>query len=136
VTAVVCARSQTFLGTDRSYRASVQADGRAVVYDDRQVGVLGRRGAALAHSTLWRWLSWLGAGLQGTFREARRLIRAREPRSPLHRQAWHVAPAKYRSEARRQTLEQALQGLVVTNVFQELFGKALFPDFATGCAWR
>ena len=76
------------------------------------------------------------AGLQGTFREARRLIRAREPRSPLHRQVGHVAPAKYRSDARRQTLEQALQGLVVTTVFQELFGKAIFPDFATGCAWR
>ena len=97
---------------------------------------MARAGAALSHSTVWRWLSWLGDGLQRTFREARRLIRAREPRSPLHRQDWRVSSAKYRSEPRRQTLERALQGLVVTQVFQKLFGKAVFPNFATGWNWR
>ena len=104
VTEVVQDRSQAFLGTDQSYRASVRPNGRELVYDDRQDEALAREGAALSHSTVWRWLSWLGDGLQRTFREARRLIRAREPRSPLHRQDWRVSSAKYRSEPRRQTL--------------------------------
>jgi len=136
VTAVVQDRSQAFLGTDQSYRASVRFNGRELVYDDRQDEALAREGAALSHSTVWRWLSWLGDGLQATWREARRLIRSREPRSTLHRQPWGVSPAKYRSPARRQTLERALQGLVVRQVFQELFGKAIFPNLATGCRWR
>ena len=74
VIAVVCDRSQTFLGSDQSYRNSVREQGRELVYDDRQAGALAERGAALSHSTLWRWLSWLGDGLQGTFRKAWRLI--------------------------------------------------------------
>ena len=136
VTEVVADRSQVFLGTDPSYRASVRQQGRALVYDDRQDEALGRRAAALSHSTVWRWLSWLGDGLPATFREARRLIRARESRSTLHRERWGVSPAKYRSEARRQTFERALQGRVVMQVFQDLFRKAVFPNLATGCGWR
>lgn len=136
VTEVVCDRSQTFLGTDQSYRATVRPQGRALVYDDRQEEALGRRAAALSHSTVWRWLSWLGDGLPGTLREARRLIRAREPGSALHRERWVVSPAKHRSDSRRQTLQRAFEGLVVRRVFQDLFGKAIFPHFATGCGWR
>ena len=136
VTEVVQDRSQAFLGTDQSYRASVRFNGRELVYDDRQDEALAREGAALSHSTVWRWLSWLGDGLQRTFREARRLIRSQAPRSPLHRQDWSVSAAKYRSEPRRETLQRALQGVVVTTVFQELFGKAIFPSLATGCGWH
>jgi hypothetical protein len=136
VTAVVRERAQAFLGSNRSYRASVRPQGRDLVYHDLQPSVLGQRGAALAHSTLWRWLSWLGDGLQRTFREAGRLIRDRAPRSPLHRQDWSVSPAKYHSELRRQTLERALQAVVLTTVFEELFGKAIFPNFATGWNWQ
>jgi hypothetical protein len=136
VTEVVHDGSQAFLGTDQSYRDTVRRNGQALVYDDRQDEALARDGAALSHSTVWRWLSWLGDRLPATFREARRLIRAREPRSSLHRHPWSVAPAKYRSDARRQTLARALQGLVVRQVFQDLFGKAIFPNLATGCGWR
>jgi hypothetical protein len=136
VTAVVRDRAQAFLGTDQTYRQTVQGPGHALVYDDRQDGALARRGAALSHSTVWRWLSWLGNGLPRTFREAWRLIRAAEPRSTLHREHWRVSSAKYRSEPRRQTLERSLQALVVTAVFQDLFGKAIFPNFGTGWHWR
>lgn len=136
VTEVVRDRAQAFLGSDLSYRATVRSEGRALVYDDRQDEALGHQGAALSHSTVWRWLSWLGDGLQDTFREARRLIRAKDPCSPLHRQDWSVSSAKYRSDQRRQTLERALQSLVVTKVFQNLFGKAIFPNFGTRWNWR
>jgi hypothetical protein len=85
---------------------------------------------------VWRWLSWLGDGLQGTFRKAWRLISEREPRSTLHHQDWSVSPAKYKSDARRQTLQRALQALVVRKIFQDLFGKAIFPNFATAAGWH
>ena len=136
VSEVVCDRSQAYLGSDQSYRASVCQEGRELVYDDRQDEALARDGAALSPSTVWRWLSWLGDGLQGTFRKAWRLIYQREPRSTLHRQDWSVSPAKYRSDQRRQTLQRALQALVVRQIFQDLFGKAIFPNFATAATWR
>lgn len=134
VSQVVCERSQTFLGTEQSYRDSVRLQGRAVVYDDRQDEKLGRAAAALAHSTVWRWLSWWGDQLHDVFQELRQLIRARTPSSSLHRESWSVSPYKYRSEARRLTLQRAVEGLVVAKVFKRLFGKAIFPRFATaGC---
>jgi hypothetical protein len=131
VTEVIGDRSRTFLGSDLSYRLAVRLQGREVVYDDRQDEDLARRAAALAHSTVWRWLSWLGDGLQDAFREVRRLIRSRTPQSSLHREMWGVSPYKYRSEVRRQTLQRAVEGLVIAKVFERLFGKAIFPRFAT-----
>jgi hypothetical protein len=137
VTEVVCDRSQDFLGSDQSYRDTVwlQLQGRPILYDDRQDEALGRQGAALAHSTVWRWLSWLGDGLQKTVREAQKLIHQRNPRSTLHRETWSVSPNKHRSESRRKTLQRALQALVVAEAFQRLFGKAIFPNFGTGQGW-
>lgn len=136
VSEVVCDRSQAFLGSDQSYRASVRSTGRELVYDGPPDNPLVRRAAALAPSTVWRWLSWLGDGLHETFRRARRLIYRREPRSTLHRQDWSVSSAKYRSDRRRQTLQRALQRLVIRKVFQDLLGKAIFPNFATAAGWR
>lgn len=122
----MCDRSQDFLGSDQSYRAAVKSHGMALVYDDRQETSLARQGAALAHTTLWRWLSWLGDRLPKTVRHAQELIGHREPGSTLHREAWNVSPYKYRSEARRETLSRALQALVVARTYQALFGKAIF----------
>jgi hypothetical protein len=47
-----------------------------------------------------------------------------------------VSSAKYESDQRQQTLQRALQALVVMTVFQDLFGKAIFPNFATAIGWR
>jgi hypothetical protein len=131
VTEVVCDRSATFLGSAQSYRETVRLQGQAVVYDDRQDEALARQAAALAHSTVWRWLSWLGDALTDTMGAARRLIRERTSDSALHREFWGVSPYKYRSEARRLTLQHAVEGLVVAKVFRRLFGKAIFPRFKT-----
>jgi len=57
VTEVLCDRCRAFLGSDQSYRLAVRVQGRESVYDDRQDEALARQGAALAHSTVWRWLS-------------------------------------------------------------------------------
>ena len=131
MTEVVCDRSGSFLGSDQSYRETVRQQGRAMVYDDRQDEDLARQGAALAHSTVWRWLSWLGEQLPEAWHRVRQLIRARTSDSALHWECWGVSPYKYRSESRRLTLQRALEGLVLVEVFRQLFGKAIFPRFAT-----
>jgi hypothetical protein len=131
VTKVICDHPGTFLGSDQSYRDSVRLNGREVVYDDRQDERLARQAAALAPSTVWRWLSWLGDSLQDAFRVARQLIHERTSASVLHRELWAVSPSKHRSDARRLTLQRALEGLVIAKLFPRLFGKAIFPQFAT-----
>lgn len=131
VTQVVCDRGGTFVGSNQSYRQTVRQSGRAMVYDDRQDENLAREGAALAHTSVWRWLSWLGDELQDAWMAVRQLIRARTPDSTLHRECWDVSPYKYHSEPRRLTLERAVEGLVLAAVFERLFGKAIFPRFAT-----
>jgi len=135
VTDVICDRCRTFLGSDQSYRLAVRLQGREVVYDDRQDEDLARRAAALAPSSVWRWLSWLG-NLENTLREAVKLIRQKAPRSVLHREPWPLSARKYRSDVRRQTLERAAQCLVTESLFRELFGQEIFPNFATAHGWK
>jgi hypothetical protein len=128
-------RAKDFLGSPKSYRQAVREQQRYFVYDDRQGHPLAARGAALAHSTLWRWLSWLG-GLTGTMQRASQLICQQDSHSTLHSQVIAIDPRKHRSEQRRVSLEQAARMLLVEATFHEHFGKRIFPRFATGCGWR
>jgi hypothetical protein len=128
-------RAQDFLGSKKSYRQAVQHQQKSLVYDDRQENPLAHRGAALAHSTLWHWLSWLG-GLTSTLHSATELISQRIPGHNLHRQMIPIDPRKHRSEARAKTLEQAARLLLVEAIFQERMKSRIFPRFATGCGWR
>jgi hypothetical protein len=135
VSQTLLGQAKDFLGSRKSYRQAVRRDRRALVYDDRQEHPLAARGAALAHSTLWRWLSWLG-GLTRTMQRASELICQQNPHSTLHRQVIPIDPRKYRSERRRMLLEEATRMLLVEAAFAEHFGKKIFPRFATGCGWR
>lgn len=129
-------KAQGYLGSETAtYRQSCQEQDKPLVYDDRQPGPLAKGAAALAPSTLWRWLSWLADGLPKTLAAARQLIREKEPQSTLHRESWAVAPCRYRSDARRLVLQRALETIVVERVFRRLFGKAIFPNFATAHGW-
>lgn len=128
-------RARNFLGNDQSYRMAVKQRGRPLVYDDGQKHPLAGRAAALAKSTLWRWLSWLG-GLQRTLERAMQLISQKSPRHTLHRQVVLVDPRKYRSEARGETLRNAGRLLLVQAAFEQQTGEKMFPKFATGCGWR
>lgn len=131
-------KAKDFLGTDKSYRETVRHQRRSLVYDDRQDHPLAERGAALAHSSVWRWLSWLG-GLTETCRRAYQLIGEKDPQSTLHREVIPIDPKKYRDDAecpRHQLLQQAGRMVLVEAVFHLQLGKRIFPLFATGCAWR
>jgi hypothetical protein len=125
----VLEKTGEYVGTEHSYRKTVQHQGMPIMYDDRKP-VQQRLPVGLAPSTVWRWLSWLG-GMPGTLRAAWDLIRQKEPNATLHRQPWAVSPAKYRSEKRRETLVEAMQVLAVDGVCQGIFGQGIFPRYAT-----
>jgi hypothetical protein len=125
-------KCRRYLGEETGYRQAIDHRGRPTVYDEPPMGR--ETSAALAPSTLWRWLSWLG-GLKKTTRAASRVIRQANASSTLHREAWAVSPSKHRSESRRQVLEQALELLVTKKVFEREFNRPIFPHFATGCHW-
>jgi len=138
VSQTVLDKAKEFLGTDKSYRETVCPQRMALVYDDRQDHPLAKRGAAMAHSTVWRWLSWLG-GLTRTSQKACQLISQKDPHSTLHREVIAIDPRKYRGDAgcpRHQLLQRAGRMLLVEAVFQRQLGKRIFPRFATGCGWR
>jgi hypothetical protein len=126
----ISAKASDYVGTEQSYRQSVKAEGMPIMYDDRNA--VGRKvPQGLAPSTVWRWLTWMG-GMPGTLRAAWDLIRQKEPNSTLHRQPWAVPAAKYRSPKRRETLMVAMQVLAVDRICGRIFGKGIFPRYATG----
>jgi hypothetical protein len=125
----VLEKAGEYLGTENSYRKTVEDQGMPVMYDDRKPAK-GWQPVGLAPSTVWRWFSWLG-GMPGTLRGAWELIRQKEPDSTLHRQPWAVSPRKYRSERRRDTLIGAMQVLALDRACGALFGAGIFPRYAT-----
>lgn len=96
---------------------------------------MAQRGAALAHSTLWHWLTWLGH-LPRTAQSATQLISQKDPGHRLQQAMIMLDPRKYRSDDRGQTLAQAAWLLLVEAVFAQRLKKRIFPTFATGCGWR
>jgi hypothetical protein len=129
----VLAKACEYLGTDHTYRKTVEHEGMSIVYDDRMAK--GKwRPVGLSPSTVWRWLSWLG-GMPATLRAAMGLIREREPNAALHRELWGVSADKYRSRQRRDTLQRAMQLLVADRLCAELFGKGIFPRFGIARGW-
>ena len=125
----VLEKAGEFLGTEHSYRKTVEDQGMPIMYDDRKPAEK-RQPVGLAPSTVWRWLSWLG-GMPGTLRAAWDLIRQKEPNSALHRQPWAVSAAKYRSPKRQETLVAAMQALAVDRICGRIFGTGIFPRYAT-----
>jgi hypothetical protein len=130
-------KAREYLGTHGSYRQVIRHKGTPILYDDRQAGNVpaGKDLApGLAASTVWRWLSWLGS-LENMRREARQLIRQKASGSVLHRETWPLRAWKYRSEARRQSLQRSAEMLVIESLFRDLFDQEVFPNFATAHGW-
>jgi hypothetical protein len=135
---VVLEESKAHLDGDVSYEKTLQRRGPPLLYDDRDESAVragGKEAPGLAPSTVWRWLSWLGS-LSGVLGEASKLIRQKHPGSALHRESWALPRAKYRSPKRRRVLQRAMQMIATDRLFQKLFGKKIFPDFATAQGWR
>jgi hypothetical protein len=135
---VVLEESKAYLDSDVSYEKALQRRGPPLLYDDRDESVAragGKEAPGLAPSTVWRWLSWLGS-LSGVLGEASELIRQKHPGSALHRESWALPPTKYRSQERRRVLQRGMKLIATDRLFQNLFGKEIFPHFAMAQGWR
>jgi hypothetical protein len=86
----------------------------------------GEQGRQLSPTTLWRWVGDLGA-CERLAQAGLRLLQRQAPELALHRQMRPVAAHKWRSEPRRQRLEQARFFAVVFEAFFRIFGRSLFP---------
>ena len=110
-----------------SYRKGVMDnDDLPIFHEDADVC------ARLSPSTLWRWVGALG-NFPETRRRALHLIKQKSPCSGLFRtlSTLRIGSHKYRSDARRQTLERCLSLLLISQVYGRLFGVSLFPELAT-----
>lgn len=134
---VVLEQSEVYLGATSPYAEALKSDGRPLQYDLFEGGTIVRGKdplPALAPSTLWRWLSWLGA-MPRTLRAAWKLIRERDPEGTLHREVWALLPRNCRSEQRRVVLQRAMQLIVANRLLARLFGQEMFPHFAIAHGW-
>lgn len=125
--------AEAYVEEELSYRRAVEVERMPAFYAHRDDESIDER--SLAHSTLHRWFS-LFVSLLETLREAQRLVRQKSAKSDLFRQVFAPAPGKYRSEERRAVLVGALTMLSTEQEYRSLFGRSIFPEFATACAWR
>ena len=147
VLGVVLARSQGYVEQDeQSYRQGVrdqgqplfhgQAEGEEIRATSSHEDKANERVCALAHTTLYRWVSTLGA-LQHTLRQALSVIKQARPATGLIRDLarFRAAPGKWRSEARRVVLHACRSLCVTEGIYAAVFGVSIFPTFATACHW-
>lgn len=84
----------------------------------------------LAGSTVWRWLRDWG-NLQKILYRAINMITQKSPENMVIRDIYPVQGKKYRSEKRRSALECFLRMFPVSVQYFKIFGKKIFPGFAT-----
>jgi hypothetical protein len=133
----VLAKALKYLSAEKKPKPKCRATYREAVWEGR--GPLSyaedQEGRQVSHSTVWRWLSWLGS--RNDLREqATQLIFQKDPQANLHWKPHPIAKHKVRSERRRKTLEQAAMMLDVVETFSLLFGVSLFTHLGTCGAVR
>lgn len=125
VLAAVAALSEQYLNEpETSYRDVVQPEGMALGYAGNKDSAIDER--QLSHTTLWRWITWLGS-MPGLTNQAVDLLRQRDPGFDLHRAVSPIFPGKYRSVKRRGTLEQVAELIRTGRRFAEHFSRRVFP---------
>ena len=129
----VLAKAQKYLSAEK--KPKCRATYREAVWEGR--GPLSyaadQEGHQCSHSTVWRWLSWLGS-LNDLRERATQLIFQKDPQAHLHWEPHPIAAHKVRSEDRRKTLGQAFMMLDVVDAFSRLFGVSLFTHLGTAGA--
>ena len=118
----------------RSYRKTASPEGRVRGYQtSTNAPAIDER--ALAHSTLWWMLAWLGAQV-AALAEGRQLVQQQHPGSTCHRFVGAVAPDKFRSRQRELSLCRSRQLLHLRAEWEDLFLEKFFPRFATRSGFR
>lgn len=91
------------------------------------------KGGQLAPSTVHRWITTLGS-LKKILQAATSLLL--ESHADIHRQSFDVAARKYRSEQRRDLLQDCLRLFHTEARFRILFERSIFPELAIRCCWQ
>ena len=116
----VCRLSGRYISEDEfSYRKAVQVHHMPICYDATAGAADTIDDRVLRHSTLHRWISFLG-GLRHTLGQAWQLNRARSPRCQAFRNSDPIPPWKYRSQQRQRTLYACGRLLQADEVFHLL----------------
>lgn len=140
-------RAQRYVKEDGvSYRQAATTNGRPVFHerdeseditrDSSEEDRVQERVPALAHTTVYRWVTTLGQ-LPNAVRQAGEWIRQRQPETRLFRDlaGVRIHPGKYRSDGRGRIL-QACRALGLTEAaYTSIFGVSIFPHLATSCGW-
>lgn len=112
-----------------SYEGSVAPQGRVRGYvtpsDQEKIDE-----RALNRGTLWRFLLFLGTQTVA-LRHGLEIWSEHDPLSRLHRFLGPVAPHKYRSSQRAETLRTARRLLHLIDHWNQTFDQPFFPHFAT-----
>ena len=113
-----------YLGSDPlSLRQATSSQGKIVGYESED--------HALSHTTIWRFLTWLGA-MTISLNTGVKLFQEAFPESTIHRFIGSISPSKYRSESRAQSLRNADRLLNLISRWDVAFpSERFFPRFAT-----
>lgn len=121
--------ARDYLEQDRlSYQRAVAPQGRVIGYVTADHSKIDER--ALHRSTLWRFLGFLGAQYVA-LQCGLKLLSERDPLCGLHRFVGAVAPHKYRSPPRGESLRTARRLLHLIDQWDRTFHESFFPRFAT-----
>ncbi|RLF37351.1 MAG: hypothetical protein DRN21_06440 [Thermoplasmata archaeon] len=105
-----------------SYRKASKDRGMACGYKESE--------KQLSHSTVHRWLGFLGAQAE-MLRNLLSFITESLPHSGLHRLPLPIHPSKYRTRERKEVLQIARRLLHAQGALRAFLGTESFPDFAT-----
>ena len=116
--------AKEYLGSDSlTLRPVTSSHGKAVGYESEE--------HALSHTTLWRFLTWLGA-MTISLSTGVDLFQKAFPESNIHRFTGSISPSKFRSESRAESLRNADRLLNLISRWDTAFPKErFFPRFAT-----
>lgn len=117
-------------------KAVANADGRPVFHvaaakDSDAAALGGTPASALSHTTLWRWLTFLGA-MTLSLQAGTQAYQQANPSSSVHRFLGRVHPSRARSEQRLERLSVARRLLHLQSLWDRQFlTTPFFAHFAT-----
>lgn len=112
---------------DSTYESIVQNDNETIVYESKNNSK--RYESRFTGSTVWWWLSYIGS-LQMLVSKALDLIRQKDPSSKIFREIQPVNPRKYRSNERKNLLQQCIVFFNAEGELRRLFSSSVIPHFA------
>jgi len=129
-TPVLLELAHQYLEHDRlTYRKTVRCGGMRMGFETPSTSqTIDER--MLSHSTLWHVLAWLGCQIIA-LQTGRMLLDQHDPTSSAHRFVGAVAPQKYRSPQRANSLRTARSLLHLMDLWDRTFPERFFPRFAT-----